>query len=82
MQHQPTQQARIISAPLHRVRFCDFWLADQLNSLVPILLDIEYTSCFYLTSSDLYGNVGKFEMRSQDLNSPQVCFIAQTIESP
>ena len=50
---------RIISAPLHRVRFCDFWLADQLNSLVPILLDMEYTSCFYLTSSDLYGNVGK-----------------------
>lgn len=54
----------MVSAPFYRVRFCDFWLADQLNSLVPILLDIEYTSCFYLTSSDLYGNVGKFQSSS------------------
>jgi len=50
---------RVITAPFYRVRFSDFWLADQLNSLVPVLLDMEYTSCFYFTSTDLYGNVGK-----------------------
>ena len=30
--------------------FADFWLADQLNSLVPVLLDFQYMICFYATN--------------------------------
>lgn len=36
-----------MTAPFHRVGFADFWLADQLNSLVVVLMDLEYMICFY-----------------------------------
>ncbi|CAL8347123.1 unnamed protein product [Merluccius merluccius] len=38
---------RVVTAPFHRVEFADFWLADQLNSLVVVLMDLEYMICFY-----------------------------------
>uniref|UniRef100_A0AAR2L1Y2 SPX domain-containing protein n=1 Tax=Pygocentrus nattereri TaxID=42514 RepID=A0AAR2L1Y2_PYGNA len=38
---------RVFTAPFHRVEFADFWLADQLNSLVIVLMDLEYLVCFY-----------------------------------
>lgn len=38
---------RIFTAPFHHVGFADFWLADQLNSLAPVMLDFEYFICFY-----------------------------------
>ncbi|PKU36920.1 xenotropic and polytropic retrovirus receptor 1 [Limosa lapponica baueri] len=38
---------RVFTAPFHKVGFADFWLADQLNSLVVILMDLEYMICFY-----------------------------------
>lgn len=38
---------RILLAPLYRVKFGDFWFADQLNSIVVILLDLEFMLCFY-----------------------------------
>lgn len=37
----------MISAPFFFVQFADFWLADQLNSLVTALMDFEYLICFY-----------------------------------
>ena len=37
--------------------FADFWLADQLNSLVVAILDMEYLSCFY--ALDYYSVQGK-----------------------
>ncbi len=40
-------QFRVVTAPFHRVGFADFWLADQLNSLVVVLMDLEYMICFY-----------------------------------
>ncbi|KAG9510599.1 Xenotropic and polytropic retrovirus receptor 1, partial [Fragariocoptes setiger] len=40
---------RIFTAPFHRVKFADFWIADQLVSIVPLFLDLEYLSCFYTT---------------------------------
>nr|CAD7256647.1 unnamed protein product [Timema shepardi] len=43
---------RIITAPFFRVGFADFWLADQLNSLVNALLDFQFLICFYITSDD------------------------------
>uniref|UniRef100_A0A665TLQ5 Xenotropic and polytropic retrovirus receptor 1a n=1 Tax=Echeneis naucrates TaxID=173247 RepID=A0A665TLQ5_ECHNA len=39
---------RVFTAPFHRVEFADFWLADQLNSLVFVLMDLEYLICFYI----------------------------------
>lgn len=38
----------MFTAPFHRVEFADFWLADQLNSLVFVLMDLEYLICFYI----------------------------------
>uniref|UniRef100_A0A8C2EXL2 Xenotropic and polytropic retrovirus receptor 1a n=1 Tax=Cyprinus carpio TaxID=7962 RepID=A0A8C2EXL2_CYPCA len=38
---------RVFTAPFHRVEFADFWLADQLNSLVIVLSDLEYLVCYY-----------------------------------
>jgi hypothetical protein len=34
------------------VNFADFWLADQLNSLVTALLDFHFLSCFYITNGN------------------------------
>jgi hypothetical protein len=42
----------IVTAPLHSVHFRDFFLADQLNSLVLFMYDFEYTVCFY--TADLW----------------------------
>ncbi|XP_037625691.1 xenotropic and polytropic retrovirus receptor 1a [Sebastes umbrosus] len=39
---------RVFTAPFHRVEFADFWLADQLNSLVVVLMDLEYLICYYI----------------------------------
>lgn len=43
----PLFQFRVVTAPFHRVGFADFWLADQLNSLGVVLMDLEYMICFY-----------------------------------
>ncbi|XP_033105651.1 xenotropic and polytropic retrovirus receptor 1 homolog [Anneissia japonica] len=43
---------RIILAPFFPVGFADFWLADQLNSLVTVLLDFEFLICFYICEVD------------------------------
>ncbi|XP_063221184.1 solute carrier family 53 member 1-like [Bacillus rossius redtenbacheri] len=41
---------RIVAAPFFYVHFADFWLADQLNSLVVVLLDFQFTICFYISN--------------------------------
>ncbi|XP_065090148.1 solute carrier family 53 member 1 [Ochlerotatus camptorhynchus] len=41
--------SRIVLAPFFFVNFADFWLADQLNSIVPAFLDVQYLICFYST---------------------------------
>ncbi|KAH3708750.1 hypothetical protein DPMN_068209, partial [Dreissena polymorpha] len=46
---------RIFTAPFHHVGFADFWLADQLNSLVTVLLDFEFMACFYAFEVDWIG---------------------------
>ncbi|XP_070531621.1 xenotropic and polytropic retrovirus receptor 1 homolog isoform X2 [Ptychodera flava] len=43
---------RIFLAPFFPVGFADFWLADQLNSLVTVLLDLQYSVCFYAFTVD------------------------------
>ena len=47
---------RILLAPFTFVYFGDFWLADQLNSTVAILLDLQYMTC-YMIADTWYGNV-------------------------
>lgn len=42
----------MIAAPFFHVGFADFWLGDQLNSLVTALLDFEYLACFYFTNGN------------------------------
>jgi hypothetical protein len=49
-------QGRALCAPFFFVGFADFWLADQLNSLVPVLLDFQYMICFYATRATSTGN--------------------------
>ncbi|XP_055914256.1 xenotropic and polytropic retrovirus receptor 1 [Eupeodes corollae] len=39
--------SRIVMAPFFYVTFADFWLADQLNSIVPAFLDIPFALCFF-----------------------------------
>lgn len=43
---------RMLAAPFFHVGFADFWLADQLNSLVTVLLDFHFLLCFYFTNND------------------------------
>uniref|UniRef100_A0A3Q2Z327 Xenotropic and polytropic retrovirus receptor 1b n=1 Tax=Hippocampus comes TaxID=109280 RepID=A0A3Q2Z327_HIPCM len=57
---------RVMTAPFHRVGFADFWLADQLNSLGVVLLDIEYMICFYSFELDWRKHDGL-------INSNDVC---------
>ncbi|XP_018614514.2 xenotropic and polytropic retrovirus receptor 1 homolog [Scleropages formosus] len=38
---------RVLTAPFHPVGFADFWLADQLNSLSALFLDMWGLICFY-----------------------------------
>lgn len=52
-------QVRIVFAPFFYVGFADFWLADQLTSLVPALLDFQYLVCFYLTNDKWMSNKSK-----------------------
>ena len=46
---------RMVTAPLFSVRFEDFWLADQFNSLVVVFLDYEYLFCV-LAKRDYSGD--------------------------
>lgn len=43
---------RIFTAPYYPVSFPDFWLADQLNSLQTVLMDMEFMFCYYLFEID------------------------------
>ncbi|KAE9535948.1 hypothetical protein AGLY_007849 [Aphis glycines] len=45
---------RMACAPFYYVGFADFWLADQLNSLVTVLLDAHYLICFYIYNNNWY----------------------------
>ena len=55
----------MLTAPFHHVAFADFWLADQLNSLVVAILDMEYLSCFY--ALDFYSVQGEIKYPQQNL---------------
>ncbi|KAL8112109.1 hypothetical protein AgCh_019710 [Apium graveolens] len=41
----------IVLSPLYKVVMLDFFMADQLCSQVPMLRNLEYVSCYYITRS-------------------------------
>ncbi|XP_010265338.1 PREDICTED: phosphate transporter PHO1 homolog 1-like [Nelumbo nucifera] len=41
----------IILSPLYKVVMLDFFMADQLCSQVPLLRNLEYVACYYITGS-------------------------------
>ncbi len=50
------QLGRIVCAPFFPVRFTDFFLADQLTSLVIALYDLEFSLCFVFSDVWTGGN--------------------------
>lgn len=48
---------RIMCSPLFYVTFADFWLADQLNSLHTVFLDLHYFICYYTNKSFNWSTV-------------------------
>uniref|UniRef100_A0A3Q0QY03 Xenotropic and polytropic retrovirus receptor 1b n=1 Tax=Amphilophus citrinellus TaxID=61819 RepID=A0A3Q0QY03_AMPCI len=63
---------RVVTAPFHRVGFADFWLADQLNSLGVVLMDLEYMICFYSFELDWTKHDG---LISKDAGSEAQIFL-------
>uniref|UniRef100_A0A8C1RCP4 Xenotropic and polytropic retrovirus receptor 1 n=1 Tax=Cyprinus carpio TaxID=7962 RepID=A0A8C1RCP4_CYPCA len=59
LSHQHLFEFRVVTAPFHRVGFADFWLADQLNSLVVVLMDLEYMICFYSMELNWFKSEGE-----------------------
>lgn len=68
-------QFRVVTAPFHRVGFADFWLADQLNSLVVVLMDLEYMICFYSFELDWRKHDGLISSEGETVrqNAPPGC---------
>lgn len=44
-------QTRILIAPFIEVVFCDNWFADQMNSLVALIVDVEYLMCYCISNT-------------------------------
>ncbi|XP_037313096.1 xenotropic and polytropic retrovirus receptor 1 homolog [Pungitius pungitius] len=58
---------RVVTAPFHHVGFADFWLADQLNSLGVVLMDLEYMICFYSFELDWTKHNGLISSEGKDV---------------
>lgn len=57
---------RIVTAPLFPVSFPDFWLADQLNSLQTMLVDMEFLLCYYIFELDWF-------VTPEDVQDAKIC---------
>ncbi|XP_078083673.1 xenotropic and polytropic retrovirus receptor 1 homolog [Mustelus asterias] len=49
---------RSVTAPFHKVSFAEFWLADQLNSMGTVFLDLWSMICFYVFEVNWETNQG------------------------
>uniref|UniRef100_A0A674NRA5 Xenotropic and polytropic retrovirus receptor 1b n=1 Tax=Takifugu rubripes TaxID=31033 RepID=A0A674NRA5_TAKRU len=65
---------RVVTAPFHRVGFADFWLADQLNSLGVVLMDLEYMICFYSFELDWKKHDGLISSSGESRADAQIFF--------
>lgn len=60
--------ARVCTAPFHQVKFVDFFLADQLCSLVKVMQDIAYSFCFIFSGAFVNSDASTctlFALRAQ-----------------
>uniref|UniRef100_A0A4D6K4X7 P[[i]]-sensitive XPR1 orthologue, isoform B n=1 Tax=Drosophila melanogaster TaxID=7227 RepID=A0A4D6K4X7_DROME len=71
---------RVIMAPFCFVNFADFWLADQLNSMVPAFLDIPFLICFF-GRSPTWHKAGKDTYPLSKENPWFYCWITAAIFS-
>uniref|UniRef100_A0AAQ4RCH3 Xenotropic and polytropic retrovirus receptor 1a n=1 Tax=Gasterosteus aculeatus aculeatus TaxID=481459 RepID=A0AAQ4RCH3_GASAC len=67
LSHQHLFEFRVVTAPFHHVGFADFWLADQLNSLGVVLMDLEYMICFYSFELDWTKHDGLVSSEGKDV---------------
>uniref|UniRef100_UPI00398ED42E xenotropic and polytropic retrovirus receptor 1 homolog n=1 Tax=Pristiophorus japonicus TaxID=55135 RepID=UPI00398ED42E len=71
---------RVLTAPFHKVGFADFWMADQLNSMGPVFLDLWSLICFYAFEVNWENNEGLLsppadKFVSNDYSYGVTCFI-------
>lgn len=66
-------QGRMFGAPFFHVNFADFWLADQLNSLVTAMLDFQFLVCFYWSNADWMNAGGNVCARFAKPNFFLIC---------
>lgn len=52
--------SRILLAPFCYVTFADFWVADQLTSIIPAFLDLQYFFCFYSRNTNWSKATGQY----------------------
>ncbi|XP_057961513.1 phosphate transporter PHO1 homolog 1 [Malania oleifera] len=57
----------IILSPLYKVVMLDFFMADQLCSQVPMLRNLEYIACYYITGSYRTQDYGYCTRTNKDL---------------
>lgn len=57
----------IILSPLYKVVMLDFFMADQLCSQVPMLRNLEYVACYYITESYKTEDYGYCTKNYRDL---------------
>lgn len=61
-------------APFFYVTFADFWVADQLNSLVTLFTDLQYFVCFYFTNPSWSVGVGLYLLVMSQYNIKSIRF--------
>uniref|UniRef100_A0A5S6QI55 EXS domain-containing protein n=1 Tax=Trichuris muris TaxID=70415 RepID=A0A5S6QI55_TRIMR len=67
------------TAPFHFVTFPDFWLADQMNSLVTFFLDMEYFVCFYASEVTVVN--GTLDMVYSVASQPSVANVSWILDN-
>eukprot|EP00055_Hartaetosiga_balthica_P005341 m.15515 g.15515 ORF g.15515 m.15515 type:complete len:800 (+) comp4487_c1_seq1:32-2431(+) len=63
---------RILGSPFFDVRFEDFWLADQFNSMAIVLTDVQFSICYF--------SLGQFEPTEHD--GQAICSSSRTAIRP
>ncbi|XP_017778103.1 PREDICTED: xenotropic and polytropic retrovirus receptor 1-like [Nicrophorus vespilloides] len=46
--------SRVLVTPFFYVTFAEFWMADQLNSMMTLFTDLQYFFCFYITNTNWF----------------------------
>ncbi|VEL18900.1 unnamed protein product [Protopolystoma xenopodis] len=75
-------QWRTARAPFVHVKFADFWLADQLNSLTFILPDLAFFVCFYICRIDWLSMTIKPTSSASNMVSNSIAFTTDPPTTP